>query len=324
MNRTFPVLNVGRGFGLGQASTISFSGAPAGLELNPEMVRPVPGEVQDVSYAQAQQARKEFIRSSVSLEGLVGWVESQSRPASWRVIALDAVKHSQAEFEGTKLFHGKTGNPDAEHELEMRWWNLWKRYREMYLNPPSWIETAADKIAVFAADFAQGAQDTWQGYASWAVEHSGAILEDYHDAAETTLKLRARLERAKASGLYGSGELATFDKAVVEAEDSVRAVRDAFFTISGGLNLDAEAQDKFGDYQLGVAGPHWIVLIAGIIVLAALVALCVTLVKSADRVGEAFAGAAERAAEDAPDVLLFVGVAVLGLIAIPLLIKGTS
>lgn len=227
-----------------------------------------------------ENAALTLVLSSKGLQGVEGWL-SGLRPANWTEIATLVSRHAGTEVGNLdRNVLGRLGSDEGDETartLRDKWQGLKNRADAALSDPPGWLRTAADKMAVFMGDLREGAKVAWQGYLSTAVEYSGPVLEDYHAGVNGLNFLKADLARATASG-FDPKEIANQAARIREMEAAFDRVRTTFSRLSGGASIDDLAERQFGEYK-SMGAAWWVgaaIVIAGI---AVLVYLATNLVK---------------------------------------------
>jgi len=189
------------------------------LSMDPDSVPPERVPPMPVSDEDAAKARKTYTVIAGTLQGEIEWL-GRLRPSNWDETALEVVKYSKTQYDAlVRDVRGRTGNPDAEYELEVAWWGLWERAYRAYQSPPSWLSQAADKVSVFLSDFTDGAKAAWQGYSEWAIKNSGPVLRKYHDCLGHVATLKNEFDQAQGSGEFSAGKTAGLTVGVVHLVD---------------------------------------------------------------------------------------------------------
>lgn len=304
------------------ASVLSFTPD----SVPPEKVPPIP-----VSDQEATEARKTYTAVAATLEGETAWL-SRLRPANWDETALEVITYSKTQYDAlVKQVRGRTGNPDAEYELELQWWGLWDRAYQAYKNPPSWLSQASDKVSLFLQDFSGGARQAWQEYSEWAIKNSGPVLRKYHDCLVHVSELQSNYQAAIASGDYSVGRLFDQEQGIVRAENSMQSVRSVYKALSAGGDIDKIAQEVYGPVSMGAVQIP-VILAVKIVVIAAVIAIAAITVFNVGKLGGSFSEAAsavstsvQNMAKDNPAGLLMVLGSIAAMIVLPIyLFRGSA
>jgi hypothetical protein len=301
------------------------------LSVTPDSVPPEKVPPSPVSDEEATAARKTYALVAGTLQGEVEWL-NKIRPANWDETAVEVITYSKTQYDSlVQQVRGRTGNPDAEYELELQWWGLWDRAFQAYKNTPSWLAQAADKVSVFLSDFVKGAQQAWQGYSEWAIRHSGPVLEKYYDCLKHLAELKADFDTASTSGDYSTGRLIDQQAAITRAEDAIQRVRTVYKAMSAGGDIDKIAIDVYGPISLGAVQIGAILAIK-IAIVAAVVIACAIVVLSIGKISgsiveatKAVANAVKDMAEKNPTGLLFTLGAIGAMMVLPfVLFRGET
>ena len=307
-------------------------GAPEAsvLSFNPDSVPPERVPPMPVSDDDAAKARKTYALVAGTLEGEVEWL-GRLRPANWDETALEVIAYSKTQYDSlVREVRGRTGNPDAEYELELQWWGLWSRAYQAYQNPPSWLSQASDKVSVFMTDFVNGAKVAWQSYSEWAIKNSGPVLRKYHDCLSHVAMLKAEFGGAQASGAYSSGKLFDQEQAITRAEDALNTVRTTYRAMSAGGDIDKAAVEVYGPPSLGAIQISAILAIK-IVVISTVIAVAAITIFSVGKMGGTFVDGAKQAVDSVTNLakdnpvgfILSVG-CVAAMIALPFVLFRNS
>lgn len=291
---------------------------------DPDSMPPEKAEPSTVTPAAADTARKEYVSSAKRFDATQSDVTTL-RASTWQETARRAANQSFNEYKYlVENVRGRTGNPDAEYELEAKWFSLWKMSWDLFWHPPSWWDTVADQVGQFLSDFLSGAQAAWQDYTSWTLEHAGPALEDYYNSVNDLVDLRQNLQEARASGKYPKEQLDAQEAKIVQAESARDSVRTAYSVLSVGGSIDQVAQAKFGAFK-SLGWPAWVGIAVGVVVVAGVIALFTSSVHTVNKIGTSVSEVADAAAEWVKkNPGIFVGglFALTALIAVPLVLVG--
>lgn len=290
------------------------------LAVTPESMPPQKVPQLPVTTDKADKARISYRVSAEALSGKDGeggaikWLDN-IRAANWKETSLEVIRQSKIQYDVlVNSVRGRTGNSDAEYELELQWWGLWDRAYRIYKTPPAWLEEAADRVARFLGDFTLGAKQAWQGYSDWVISNAGPILKDYHGSLRRLSELKADFQAASASGNFSVGHLMAQEASLTDAEEALGMVRKAYATVSAGGDIDKLAIEQYGPYSMQGGPLAFVYFMIVLISIAALIALATKFLDAIDRMlrtpGE-FLEKAAKAVKDNP-IASMIGVAVIG------------
>jgi len=212
-----------------------------------------------------------------------------ARPADWTTRVNDAISMAGSELNGLERWiRGKTGNPEAEQRLAALWGDVFRLARAMQDNAPSVARQLADRAELFLTDFWTGVKEANDGYIRWTMEHSGPLLQQYHDAVNRHYQSKNDLKRLQARGVSS----AALEQAVAETEANLSRIR-SFFNSIGGVSIDNIAQEQHGKYVTLEA----VVAVVAAVAIVAVAGLIATVWYAAKRAEELIAKAKAAAGE---------------------------